>query len=209
MNLGEKIQQLRKQKGLSQEQLATQITVSRQAISKWELGEAKPDTDHVIQLSKIFNVSIDYLLIDDNDKSTDTENEASATSVSVQESRISVQKIIGLILLGVGLVAIVLVTIFSDIISALTFCVPLIVCGVICLTVKKHIVLWLGWTLFLLFYLFQVFVFGNSPLWIFNGWRYSANGITFRVVLDWIMALGLIVLIGGTGRVIYKNKKGK
>jgi transcriptional regulator with XRE-family HTH domain len=53
---------LRKQKGLSQEQLAAQMTVSRQAVSKWELGESMPDTEHVIQLSKLFAVTTDYLL---------------------------------------------------------------------------------------------------------------------------------------------------
>ena len=59
--LGEKIHQLRKAKGLSQEQLASQLTISRQAISKWELGEAMPDTDNILQLSKLFGVSTDYL----------------------------------------------------------------------------------------------------------------------------------------------------
>jgi len=65
MILGEKIHQLRKSKGLSQEELAGQLTVSRQAISKWELGESIPDTENVIQLSKLFEVSTDYLLNDD------------------------------------------------------------------------------------------------------------------------------------------------
>ena len=63
--LGKKIQLLRKGRGLSQEQLAIQLTVSRQAISKWELGEAMPDTENIIQLSKVFGVSTDYLLNDD------------------------------------------------------------------------------------------------------------------------------------------------
>jgi transcriptional regulator with XRE-family HTH domain len=62
MDLGEKLLYLRKKKGLSQEQLAAQVTVSRQAISKWELGEAIPDTENVIQLTKIFEVSADFLL---------------------------------------------------------------------------------------------------------------------------------------------------
>jgi transcriptional regulator with XRE-family HTH domain len=65
MTLGEKLQQLRKSKSMSQEQLATQITVSRQAISKWELGESMPDTDNILQLSKLFGVSTDYLLNDE------------------------------------------------------------------------------------------------------------------------------------------------
>jgi transcriptional regulator with XRE-family HTH domain len=64
MTLGEKIYQLRKRMGLSQEQLASQVTVSRQAVSKWELNEAMPDVDNVVQLSRIFNVSTDYLLMD-------------------------------------------------------------------------------------------------------------------------------------------------
>ena len=65
MNLAEKILHLRKLNGMSQEELATKITVSRQAISKWELGESVPDTDNVIQLCKLFGVSADYLLNDD------------------------------------------------------------------------------------------------------------------------------------------------
>jgi len=65
MILGAKIQRLRKEKGMSQEQLAAQLTISRQAISKWELGEAMPDTDNIVQLSKLFDVSTDYLLIDE------------------------------------------------------------------------------------------------------------------------------------------------
>ena len=65
MKLGEKLQQLRKKSGLSQEQLAAQLTVSRQAVSKWELNEAMPDTENVIQLSRIFGVSCDYLLRDE------------------------------------------------------------------------------------------------------------------------------------------------
>ena len=68
MKLGEKLQQLRKKSGLSQEQLAAQLTVSRQAVSKWELDETMPDTENVVQLSRIFGVSCDYLLRDEVDE---------------------------------------------------------------------------------------------------------------------------------------------
>lgn len=71
MTLGEKLQSLRKQSGLSQEQLSSQLTVSRQAISKWELDSSLPDTENIIQLSKLFNVSIDYLLDDDIENTDD------------------------------------------------------------------------------------------------------------------------------------------
>ena len=62
MTLSEKLLYLRKKHGLSQEQLAMQLTVSRQAISKWELGESLPDTDNIVQLTRIFNVTEDFLL---------------------------------------------------------------------------------------------------------------------------------------------------
>ena len=65
MTLGEKIQKLRKQKGLSQEALAEKVTVTRQTISKWELDQSKPDLDFIVQLSNIFNVSSDYLIKDE------------------------------------------------------------------------------------------------------------------------------------------------
>ena len=65
MKLGEKLQRLRKKGGLSQEQLAARLTVSRQAVSKWELDDAVPDTENVIQLSRLFGVSCDYLLRDE------------------------------------------------------------------------------------------------------------------------------------------------
>lgn len=65
MNIGEKIAKLRKELGLSQEKLAEKVEVSRQSVSKWELGQAIPDIQKVVQLSTLFNVSTDYLLHDE------------------------------------------------------------------------------------------------------------------------------------------------
>jgi len=62
MDLREKISALRKQRGMSQEQLAEQMFVSRQSISKWELGESLPELANIIRLSEIFGVTTDYLL---------------------------------------------------------------------------------------------------------------------------------------------------
>ena len=64
MTFSEKLLDLRKKNALSQEQLANQLGVSRQTISKWELGTATPDTVHIIRLSNLFSVSTDYLLQD-------------------------------------------------------------------------------------------------------------------------------------------------
>ena len=62
IELANRLAELRKQKGLSQEELADKLQVSRQAISKWERGEASPDTDNLIELAKIYEVSLDELV---------------------------------------------------------------------------------------------------------------------------------------------------
>lgn len=62
MNLADRIQYLRKQKGYSQEELADKIGVSRQAVSKWESEQSTPDLDKIIAMSEIFEVTTDYIL---------------------------------------------------------------------------------------------------------------------------------------------------
>ena len=72
MALSEKLYTLRKKSGLSQEQLVEQLNVSRQAISKWESGASIPESDKLIAISNYFNVSLDYLMKEDNEQSKDT-----------------------------------------------------------------------------------------------------------------------------------------
>lgn len=62
MNIAERIQNLRKLKGVSQEELADKIGVSRQAVSKWESEQSLPDVEKIILLSEYFGITTDYLL---------------------------------------------------------------------------------------------------------------------------------------------------
>ena len=62
MNMADRIQHLRKSKGISQEELADRVGVSRQAVSKWESEQSTPDIEKVIILSDFFDVTTDYLL---------------------------------------------------------------------------------------------------------------------------------------------------
>ena len=62
IKLGNRLAELRKEHGYSQEELADKLGVSRQAVSKWECGEASPDTDNLIELAKLYNTSLDELL---------------------------------------------------------------------------------------------------------------------------------------------------
>lgn len=64
MNFAEKLLYLRTENGYSQEALAGELGVSRQAISKWELGTTLPETDKIIAIGELFGVSLDSLLVD-------------------------------------------------------------------------------------------------------------------------------------------------
>lgn len=68
MNIGERITEHRKKNGWSQEDLAGMLKVSRQSVSKWESGASIPDVNRVLELSRIFGVTTDYLLKGDSDK---------------------------------------------------------------------------------------------------------------------------------------------
>ena len=111
MVFGEKLQSLRKSRGWTQEQLAERAGVSRQTLSKWELGTAKPDADNIVAVSKIFGVSTDYLLIDDytSDEDLPAVRQSSQQLAAAYKNRfrriigigITVVSLIGLLLMGI------------------------------------------------------------------------------------------------------------
>lgn len=70
IEIANKLVELRKKNGYSQEELAAKLGLSRQAISKWERAEASPDTDNLICLAKLYGVSLDELLKNDDDVET-------------------------------------------------------------------------------------------------------------------------------------------
>lgn len=67
MSIGNRIQQLRIYNGLTQEQLAEKLGVSRQSISKWEMEQSLPEIDKVVLMSKLFSVGTNEILLDDED----------------------------------------------------------------------------------------------------------------------------------------------
>ena len=78
MNFSQKLQLIRKNKGFTQEELAGKLDVSKQAVAKWESGQVYPDISNLIQISRLFNVTVDYLVKDQecivsclDDKETD------------------------------------------------------------------------------------------------------------------------------------------
>ena len=92
MNLGERISELRKAKGLSQEELAEQLGVSRQSVSKWETGVAIPDTENALAMSKIFGVTTDFLLTGQNNEFSADTGKVTYTKPLTEESEAKVMK---------------------------------------------------------------------------------------------------------------------
>ena len=84
MKFCDKIEQLRKRKGLSQEELANELEVSRQSVFKWESGENTPDLDKIKKIAKLFNISLDTLLDDEVDLE---DNNNIATQTKVKENK--------------------------------------------------------------------------------------------------------------------------
>lgn len=73
IEIANKLLQLRKEKGLSQEALAQELGISRQAVSKWERAEASPDTDNLIELARLYDISLDELLLHSPTNKTEPE----------------------------------------------------------------------------------------------------------------------------------------
>lgn len=118
MNFPEKLQKLRKGRGWSQEELANRITVSRQAVSKWELGTAVPDTDNIVQLSELFGVTTDYLIKDNLDCDEDIPAVA-RTAANVRKAEQSRQLLIaGIVTLVLGVIIIGVLLTLSQVIES-------------------------------------------------------------------------------------------
>ena len=84
IEIANKLLQLRKEKGYSQEALAQELGISRQAVSKWERAEASPDTDNLIELAKLYGISLDQLLLHEP---TETEETISDKTEDMKESQ--------------------------------------------------------------------------------------------------------------------------
>lgn len=121
MNFNNRLYRLRKQKGFSQEELANRLNVSRQTISKWEVGDSTPDMEKLIAISDLFNVSLDNLITGKEDKpqiTTETKsdfvsvlNEKVLTNENKKKAK-SALKIIGIIATAVLVIDVISMIIY-------------------------------------------------------------------------------------------------
>lgn len=117
MKFNEKLIELRKATGLSQEELGNKLNVARQTVSKWELGETTPEMDKLVKLSEIFNVTLDELIKDENDNQKNSDTKINSTNS---------QKLAGMVIkilkgLGIFLLVLLIISIFLMIIGLVSF----------------------------------------------------------------------------------------
>ena len=109
--IGEKIALCRKKAGMSQEALAAQLGISRQAVSRWETGEATLDTEKVVQLSRLFHVSTDSLLLDEITEAPQNAPQSAPQTNTPEQKRLPSRLFVGKCLLMIGLAGLAFVLI--------------------------------------------------------------------------------------------------
>jgi len=104
MGLVERLTELRKKAGLSQEDLSEKLNISRQAVSKWERGESTPDIDNLTRIGEIYGVSMDYLILGKTEEISQPSNISQKENEEPKQNKYNIN---GYIWLGIGLVAII------------------------------------------------------------------------------------------------------
>ena len=163
MSIGQRIGELRRGYGYSQEYIAEKLNVSRQAVSKWEQDLSAPDTYNLIALAELLGVSVEYLA---TGKKQESPQEAPSPLSAGQSNGINTPKIAGLILLGAGLLALILGFLFAE--TLLISAALLLLYGILCLTLRRHLALVLVWvSIVILFFITTALtpmkIVGSSP----------------------------------------------
>ncbi|PAV28448.1 transcriptional regulator [Virgibacillus profundi] len=112
MTFGEKLFKIRKEKGLSQEALAEKLNTTRQAISKWENGQGYPETEKLLMIGNIFEISMDYLLKDTVRLSNDSEEGYYVSKEMGDGYLLNQHKVAKYVALGLFLIALSIVPYF-------------------------------------------------------------------------------------------------
>lgn len=204
MTLGERIASFRNANNMSQGDLAERLNVSRQSVSKWETNSSIPELDKLIQLSDLFQISLDELVREEERIKETTEQEVEPPQIIIQKPMVPAHKIIGYILLGFGLLCCIL-GLFA---GRLLFLIGIysIVCSIICILIQKHAGLIIGWiTMVLLFFLTPAFT-GIRIFSVFHP-GYYRNGLSAIPIATIAIWFFLILLIVFTVRACRKKKE--
>ena len=143
MTLGENIRRLRTKRNLSQEDLAEQLEVSRQSVSKWETDASTPDLDKLVKLSRVFGVTLDELVC-----GAQLKPESPTYIPQLEKTRTPLRVVVGIVLLCMAFLTFWGGALLDGHLgSGLLLAAPFVLCGVICLLVPWHPGLVCAWTM--------------------------------------------------------------
>lgn len=213
MTLGEKICTLRTGKGLSQEDLAQRLEVSRQSVSKWETGQSVPDLEKIIKLADLFGVSVDEL-VREGERPQPPQPETKVVYVKGKREWTAAQKV-GICLLAAGGALTLLGLAYGGALPLVG--VALVVLSLPLLLAKKHPWLALGWTCVALSLLVLNPQFSIVPWGLIGGVRMFLNcypehwyyATQLGVVISVSRGLLTLVLIVFTWRAWRKKRQEK
>jgi len=208
MTLGEQIRHYRTEGGLSQGDFAEQMDVSRQSVSKWENDLAVPELDKLIRMSTLFGVMLDTLARGEENITSEKAvsepplPEAAPVVPPVQTSVISgARKIVGTILLCTAALLLIVLSFLGGIGAGLTLGLPFAVIGVYFLVIRRHLGLWIGWTIVGMVDVFFQFATSASRGVFWNFVRVPAyreiTGLTPQLILSFLLnllVLGMVLI---------------
>ena len=209
MSIGQRISECRKEHSYSQEYVAEQLGVSRQAVSKWETDLSVPDTNNLIGLSELFGVSVEYIATGKKAEPVpQVPPEVRIEYVPVpQKSSLGVQKIVGLIFLTVALLSLLLGILLESLLF-LGISILWSVIGGILLAVRRRAWLVVLWTLLILAFFGVCFLTTGNIFAVFNP-DYYRGGIPYTLLVSSIFYAVFIALGILTAVVVRKQKNKK
>lgn len=212
MTIGERIAELRKDRGYSQEYVAEKLDVSRQAVSKWECDASAPDTYNLIALSELFGVSVEYIAVGKKEGSCDTarqeQDHRPLTVTHHFKQSLGLSNILGIVFLICGIACGVLAIILVED-RLLPIALSLFVCAVFSFIQVKHKPLVTLWGYWLYFFLLSICGIAASPFLVFNP-AYYGGGVSWRLIfgyVTWIWLAGNIVYTVFYVRKLKKQKE--
>lgn len=199
MTLGENICRLRKERGMSQGDLADRLGVSRQSVSKWETNGSVPDLDRLVAMSRLFGVTLDQLVCGEEPAGQQEEEPEPPRSAGPAQSR----QVVGGVLLGVGLLGLLLLLFLTGLDGlplGLLFLLPFLLCGVLCLRVNRRLGLWCAWAVYLPQQIYWTMATGITWRLTLTTLHYTPEMNYMRLFVGWLMLAAMVALAVGTAR---------
>ncbi|MCM1263564.1 MAG: helix-turn-helix domain-containing protein [Butyrivibrio sp.] len=195
MQIGEEIRQLRKLSGMTQEQLAEKLNVSRQALSKWENGASPPDIESMVKIAVLFQISLDELLLKRELKDKEPQMQITLedlTRINLHNRKMNILLTSGIMFLVIGVMMASFITALDSTTSAMGYILyRYIATGQYAAAPINYFKLWLPAAL-----IFAVGVFLCACYFIKNrkDWK-KGNALSVKGVLDMKRAKILLVIV--------------